>query len=185
MELRGNPGPPGPPGVPCGSPGSPGEPGLPGTAGGPGEPGEPGGIPGKPGPAGEPGAPGAPGAPGVCNETSNESNESDANATAAPTPGPVGGADANTTAAPDGGAQESSPDDAGEAMAVGQAAAVDDIADASALAGVRLPSWTAGRASVVGFGVAAVALGGLAAALSMRSGRSHMPVLSEEGLLAE
>merc|ERR1712039_696216 len=96
-------------------------------------------------------------------------NDSDANNTPAPTPGPA----------------ESMPGNIGEAETDGQAAAYNGLNRKSALDSVRLSSWTVGGASVVGVGVAAVALGGLVGALSMRNGRSHMPVSSEDSLLAE
>merc|ERR1712039_203468 len=108
------------------------------------------------------------------NESTNESSNESANESA------------NESRDGDGnGTIESMPGSVAEATATGQAAAVDGLVQDSGLAAVRLPSWTMGRVSVGGVAVVAVALGGLVAALSMRRGRSHMPVRMEEEWLSE
>merc|ERR1712003_229650 len=98
------------------------------------------------------------------------------------------GGDANGSNSSDGSnetPEESMPASEDDAVAEGSADAVDGIAQESALDAVRPPSWSMGGASiaVVGVGVVAVALGALAAAVSIR--RDQVPVGMEGDLLLE
>merc|ERR1719330_1034697 len=129
----------------------------------------------------------------------SDGNASDGNASAvAPTPAPLPAGNSTEDAAGANGSntsgngtdepigsQESMPASAGAATDAGSAEAVDEIAQDSALDAVRPPSWRTGRVSfgVVGLGVVAVAIGGLAAALSVRRGHSALPVMEEELLV--
>merc|ERR1740129_2178076 len=137
----------------------------------------------------------------------NEGNASDGNASdgntsaVSPTPAPLPGSSTQGAAAGANGSntsnesnanesnesQESMPASAGAATAEGSAEATNGIAENWALDAVRPASWSTGRVSagVIGVGVVTVALGGLAAALSVRRGHSPVPVGMEDDLLVE